>query len=308
MQFSGAVGDKGCIWTQISHADVAAIAQGQQSNVTRQQLLDLGMGPGAIKHRVRSGLLYPSYPGVYSVGKPATTPLERAAAAVLAGGPHAILSHASAMTLWGFWKRWDEPFEVTLIRGDRRPKGISTHRSKTLRPRDVTTQLDIPVTSPARTLYDMAPRLTAKARTRAVNDALHTPYLHQSHLEELLDRHPNGHLMERFVTTRSGPSRSDWEDAFPAFCDRHDLPEPLMNVLFLGYIRDAYFPDYRLIVELDSWEYHKDRAAFESDRDRDADTLAADHATVRITWERMHATPAKEAARLHAIISHRRAA
>ncbi len=287
---------------------IGALAAGQQTNVTRQQLLAAGLSAGAIRNRVSSGRLYPSYPGVYGVGKPATTPLERAAAAVLACGSNAALSHASAMTLWGFWKRWDEPFEVTLIRGDRRPKGIKTHRTKTLRPRDITTQLDIPVTSPARTLHDMASRLTKKARTRAVNDALHTPYLHASNLEELLDRHPNGHLMEPYVTTRNGPSRSDWEDAFPAFCATHGLPQPLMNQPFLGYILDAYFPEHKLIVELDSWDFHKDRTAFESDRDRDADTLAADHATVRITWERMHATATKEAARLHTIMGHRRAA
>ena len=148
----------------------------------------------------------------------------------------------------------------------------------------------------------MASRLTHKARTRAVNDALHTPYVHQSHLEELLDRHPNAHLMEEYVTTRNGPSRSDWEDAFPAFCDEHGLPEPLVNVPFLGYILDAYFPDHKLIVELDSWDFHKDKTAFEADRDRDANTLAADHATVRITWERMHDTPKKEVDRLHKIL------
>lgn len=287
---------------------IGGLAAGQQTNVTRQQLLAAGLSSGAIRNRVKAGRLYPSHPGVYSVGKPATTPLERAAAAVLACGPHAVLSHASAMTLWGFWKRWGEPLEVTVLRGDRRPHGINTHRSKTVRARDATTQLDVPVTSPARTLYDMASRLTDKARTRAVNDALHTPYVFESQLEELLDRHPNGHLIEPFVTTRNGPSRSDWEDAFPAFCDKHDLAEPLMNQPFLGYVLDAYFPAHKLIVELDSWEFHKDPAAFESDRDRDADTLAADHATVRIRWERMHAAPAKEAARLHTIISHRRAA
>jgi very-short-patch-repair endonuclease len=72
-----------------------------------------------------------------------------------------------------------------------------------------------------------------------------------------------------------------------------------MGAPMFGYIVDALFPAERVIVELDSWEFHQDRSSFESDRDRDADTLAAGHLTVRMTWERM---TTKEAARLHQIL------
>lgn len=71
---------------------------------------------------------------------------------------------------------------------------------------------------------------------------------------------------------------------------------------------DAYFPGERLIVELDGWSTHKSRAAFESDRDRDAHMLSDGIATVRITRDRLRNTPAKEAARLEAILRARRAA
>ena len=73
-----------------------------------------------------------------------------------------------------------------------------------------------------------------------------------------------------------------------------------------GYEVDALFVAERLIVELDSWDYHFDREAFERDRDRDADTLAADHETVRITWTRIEQQTAREAARLHQILELRR--
>ena len=56
------------------------------------------------------------------------------------------------------------------------------------------------------------------------------------------------------------------------------------------------FPHERVIVELDSWNFHRDRGAFESDRERDAATLAADHVTVRMTWARIHEDPEREAA------------
>ena len=96
-----AVGDKRQLLTNISHAAsvdwaIGVLSAGQQTNVTRQQLLEAGLSSGAIRNRINAGRLYPSYPGVYGVGKPSTTPLERAAAAVLACGPAAALSHASA--------------------------------------------------------------------------------------------------------------------------------------------------------------------------------------------------------------------
>jgi very-short-patch-repair endonuclease len=76
-----------------------------------------------------------------------------------------------------------------------------------------------------------------------------------------------------------------------------------MNVIVAGYEVDALFPEEKVIVELDSWEFHRDRSSFESDRDRDADTLAAGHVTVRMTWAQMSA---REAKRLHRILEQRR--
>jgi very-short-patch-repair endonuclease len=73
-----------------------------------------------------------------------------------------------------------------------------------------------------------------------------------------------------------------------------------------GHEVDALFAAEQLIVELDGWDFHRDRYAFEADRDRDADALAAGLPTVRVTWERMSQTPGKEASRLHAILVRRR--
>jgi very-short-patch-repair endonuclease len=73
-----------------------------------------------------------------------------------------------------------------------------------------------------------------------------------------------------------------------------------------GYEVDALFVEERLIVELDSWDFHSDRDSFERDRDRDADTLAAGHETVRITWMRIEQRPAREADRLRQILERRR--
>ncbi|HYB30383.1 MAG TPA: DUF559 domain-containing protein [Solirubrobacteraceae bacterium] len=102
------------------------------------------------------------------------------------------------------------------------------------------------------------------------------------------------------------PTRSGWEDDFPKFCERYGLPAPVMGQPLLGYIADALFVEEKVIVELDSWSFHKGKIAFEADRERDADTLAHDFVTVRVTEERLDQRPRKEADRLRAILEQRR--
>jgi Transcriptional regulator, AbiEi antitoxin/Protein of unknown function (DUF559) len=290
---------------QAVDAELARLANRRHGNVTTQQLLRVGLTKYAINYRVKMGRLFREYRGVYSVGRRAFTPLERASAAVLAGGPDAALSHGSAMALWGYWKRWDQPFEITVT-ADRRPSGITVHRSTTLHWRELTTQLGIRVTSPARTIFDVSPRLTDKALKRTVNSALHSDWLNESELVEIIGRLHHLSAARRLAPLLGldgTPTRSGWEDDFPAFCADHDLPAPVMGAHVHGYIVDALFPEQKVIVELDSWAYHRTAIAFETDRERDAETLAHGFITVRITWERIHARPHEEAKRLRTILA-----
>lgn len=288
---------------------IAAIASKSHRIVTHAQLITAGLGSDAITYRARTGRLHREFDGVYAVGPPATTRLERAAAAVLACGPTAALSHASAMVLWGFWRRWEAPVEVTVTGGRPRPPGLTVHRSRILSRTEIRTQLGVPVTSPARTLLDIAPRLMPQRLERTVDDALHTDFLTRRALAAQISKHPHARgsaAVAALLSTTDGPSRSGWEQAFPAFCRRHGLPRPRLNTTAAGYEVDALFPREQLIVELDSWRFHNSRTAFESDRNRDADTLRAGFATIRVTWRRMRESPAQEADRLHAILAARR--
>jgi hypothetical protein len=172
--------------------------------------------------------------------------------------------------------------------------------------RDVTTRRRVPVTRPARTLLEIAPRLTEARRRRLYNDALHSRLLRAAQMRELVERlatHPGARLLAPLTARVSGPTRSELEDAFVAFVERFGFPTPQINVVVGGYLVDAYFPDQRLIVELDSAEFHADRHAFERDRERDADGLMADRRTLRITWERLTRRPDREAARLWRILA-----
>jgi very-short-patch-repair endonuclease len=80
-----------------------------------------------------------------------------------------------------------------------------------------------------------------------------------------------------------------------------------MGAVVCGYVVDALFVEEKLIVELDSWEFHRDAIAFQTDRERDAVALASGFATLRITWERIKRAPGLEAARLRKIVAQRRA-
>jgi hypothetical protein len=188
-------------------AAIARIAVRQHGNVTRLALLRLGLDDHAIRHRVKGGRLHRVHWGVYSVGRPPATPLERAAAAVLACGSGAVLSHGSAAALWGLQKIWREPLHVT-VPGDRRPPRIRVHRSTRLIRRDVRTQLGIRVSSPARTVLDCAPELSDRALTRMVQDARLAGYLNERQLADVIARFPRH-------PTRSASSRLSRSPGLP---------------------------------------------------------------------------------------------
>jgi very-short-patch-repair endonuclease len=287
---------------------IAAVAGPQHGVISRKQLLALGLSDGMIMYRVKIGRLHRLHAGVYGVGHRPVSPLAHAFAAVLAAGQGAALSHSSAATLWGISKDWRTPLEVTA-RSARRRAGIRFHRSKALLPQDITMHFGIPVTTPARTVLDNTPRLSDRALARAVNDLRHARYLALADLAELLARYPQTRATNRvrayLAHPERPPTRSEFEDAFLIFAERNHLPEPLVNTQVAGHEADVFFPEHKLVVELDGWDFHSDRFHFESDRDRDPDLLAAGIATVRLTWERLHLKPAREAARLDAILARR---
>jgi hypothetical protein len=284
-------------------AAASRIAKKQHRNITRKQLLSVGLQPNAIHHRIQTGRLHRTpFPGVYTVGTPAVTPHERAYAAILAGGPTAMLSHEPAMVLHTIWHRWPRRLEITITKGDRRPQNVTVHRCRTLTHRDRTNQYGIPVTSPARTLYDMEPRLTDAQLARAVNSALHEKILRKNDLAELLTRHPNDRLAY-FID--ADESLSTAEDEFPPFCDEYDIPRPVMGFALGTRTLDAFWPE-GLIAELDGWDSHNTRHDFEVDRERDADHLTAELPTIRITRRRFQREPAKIAHQIKTILANQR--
>jgi very-short-patch-repair endonuclease len=286
---------------------IARLAATQHGVVTRAQLLATGLDANAVDYRVKVGRLHRVHKGVFAVGHTSLSPLSNAMAAVLACGDGAVLSHRSAAALWNIDPTWRLPVEVTTT-GNRRHRRVRAHRSRTLDAQDVTTRDGIPITTPARTVVDLADVLDDRALARAVNEA---QVLRIMRLEELaiqLERSPGRRAMRRlrgFVERADGPTRSELEDEFLRFVERYDLPRPEINQTIAGYEVDAVWRQRRLVVELDSRRYHDLAQPFESDREKDANLLAAGFPVVRVTWWRLRGRPAAEADRLHTLLRQR---
>lgn len=273
--------------------------------VTARQLTDANVGAAAIRYRARTGRLHRLHRGVYAVGYVSPSPHARVMAAVLACGRGAVLSHRSAAVLWELLPRWRGPVEV-IAPGKHIHRGVRAHRSAGLGADERTVHLGIPVTTPARTLVDLADVLDDRALARAVNEARVLRLVRLDDVAGLLARSRGRRAPARlaqFVDRGDQPTRSAFEDAFLLFAERHGLPRPEVNQRVAGHEVDMLWRRQRLVVELDGRTFHDHDRAFERDRDRDADLLAYGYSVVRVTWRRLTQRPQREARRLGSLLA-----
>jgi predicted transcriptional regulator of viral defense system len=287
---------------------IAALAGDQHGVVARRQLVALGLSLDAIDHRVAHDRLHRLHRGVYAVGHRALTRHGHWIAAVLAGGPDAVLSHRSAAALWGIRDTARSGIEITSPRQLRRRPGIEGHEIR-LAPDEVTTHRNIPVTTPARTLFDLAGLLTEHQLARAAERAEALRLTSPTSLEALAARYPRrpGVPAIRALTITDTPTRSVLERRFLSLLEAENLPPPLVNApVELPHAddpeADITWRDQRLIVELDGYETHSTRAAFERDRARDRALQAQGWRVIRITWRQLQEEPQTIAAQLRALL------
>jgi very-short-patch-repair endonuclease len=262
--------------------------------VGRQQLLELGFGPDVIKPWLRAGRLHRLHREAYAVGHLRLNQKARWLAAVLACAEGSLLSHQSAAALWGLSKPRGAGIDVTSPRGRQYRPGryrIRLHRGR-LFDEDRDELAGIPVTSVARTLFDYAEVVDFQRLEHAWEEADRLKQLRLGEIEKVCERgygrralKPIRRLLsEARAVTRT---RSPLEDRFQRFSRFYDLPQHSTNVGVLGSEVDVLWPGAKLIVELDSWEFHSHRAAFQRDRARDTRLLVAGYRTVRVTHDRL---------------------
>lgn len=279
-----------------AHPDerVAAIAVRQHGLVTLAQLRAAGLRRGAVALRVRAGRLHPVHRGVFAVGTPPLAPLAREAAALLACGPGAVVSHDSAALLWGIAERPRRPVHIT-VRGPhrRRHEGVRPHIAPTLADEDVDRRHGLPLTSVPRTLLDLAASLGERDLRWAVEEARVQRLLRDGELAAVLDRYPRRRGAARVRRVAAGIerepvlTRSEAERRLLDLLRSARLPLPRANAGLRGSERDFHWDRHRLVVEVDGFASHGTRSAFERDRRRDAELQAAGLRAVRITWRQL---------------------
>jgi very-short-patch-repair endonuclease len=286
---------------------ISDLADRQWGVLSRAQLVDLGFGEGTIARAMRDGRLHRLHRGVYAVGHTVLDAHGRWLAAVLACGPGAVLSHTAAAALWDLRASGSARIDVTVPSATTRrgPRGVAVHRTR--RPIESTIHDAIPVTTPMRTLADLADTATDRVLERALEQAEVLRLLDVAAIDAVAEAHPGrrGPARVRRLVRCYEPApltRSDLEDAFLALCRRHHLPRPAVNRRVQGMEVDFSWPAHRLVAEVDGFRYHGTRAAFERDRVRDATLTAAGWRVVRFTDRQVRRAAAATAQLLEALL------
>jgi very-short-patch-repair endonuclease len=256
--------------------------RGQHGVVAREQLLRLGLTKKAIDHRIARGRLRAVATGVYAVGRPGLTEHGRWMAAVLSCGPGAGLSHTDAAGLLEI-RPTSGPIEVSAPTKRRRP-GVVVHTRRDL---ELTKHLEIPVTTPAVTLVDLAARLPPRELEAAVNEAAKLDLIRPDELRVALDglsRRPGLKTLRNMLDRHAFLlTDSDLERRFLAIAFTAGLSRPETGVMLHGFKVDFCWRDLGLVVETDGLRYHRTPSQQSRDRLRDQVLTAAGFTILRFT-------------------------
>jgi hypothetical protein len=278
---------------------IGALAGTQGGVVARGQLLALGVTVRQIERRLQAGRLHRLHRGVYAVGHRVVSAEGRWYAAVFAAGTGAVLSHASAAAAWELRTQRGGRIDVTVGPGGRdRRDGLRLHRALSVPPDETTTRSGIPITTPARTVLDLAGTgLDGRPLEAVLDRAERLRLLDFAELQQLLARYPGRPGTPSLQATLSHytagtvVTRSELEERFLALCDRFGLPRPNVNTVVEGEEVDFLWADCALIVEVDGYAWHRSPSAFTSDRERDVQLVLAGYRVLRFTWAQVTSRP-----------------
>jgi hypothetical protein len=275
--------------------------------VSLTQLRSLGLSTDGASKRVAAGRLHRVHRGVYAVGRARLTADGLLMAAVLACGPHALVSHRSAGGLHGLRPDNRRTVDITVPGSPVRQRArIVVHGSGTLTPKDRTLVDNIPCTSIARTLLDLAGELGRRPAERAIDQAEVLGVLDLRAVDDVVQRawgHPGAAVLQAVLADLHGPTLTDQEleERFLALCRDARLPQPEVNAwLYVGGApgRDHVKVDFlwraeRLVVETDGWGSHRTRRRFEDDRLKDQRLRLAGFAPLRVTARQVEFEPGR---------------
>jgi hypothetical protein len=287
---------------------VARLAAREHGVVSLDELRACGLKREAVGVRVRNGRLHPLHRGVYAVGHARPTLEGLFLAAVKACGAGAVLSHFAAAVLWGLLV-WDGRRVEVTVRGPgtRTHPRLRVHRTAHLEPEDIRVRYGIAVTSPARTLLDLASVLPYAQLRRAARQAQSLGLVTLGELVAVLQRpgpRRGRSKLARIVAAGPAPTRSELEDIVLDLLLGAGFERPDVNVpLVLGgrrVIPDFRWPGERLVVEADGAAWHDNPTAREDDAERQALLEAHGERVIRVTFEQAVARAAETRRRIGA--------
>jgi very-short-patch-repair endonuclease len=287
--------------------DLWGLVRQQHGVIARGQLLQLGLSPDAIAHRIEVGRLHPLWRGVYAVGRPAVGRYGRLMAASLRCGPEALLSHGSAASLWGLLP-WQDPIDVVVpYRTAPRPPGIRVHRRVGLNSSDRRVIKGIPVTDPITTLIDISCDASVGRLERAIREADRLDIVDPESLRGTLDstaRRPGiGRLRSLLDSETFSLVDSELERRFLRLVRAAGLPTPKTQAWLNGFRVDFYWSDLGLVVETDGLRYHRTPSQQKKDHIRDQMHTVAGLTTLRFTAAQVYFEPEQTMATLAAVAS-----
>jgi hypothetical protein len=290
-------------YKQRTHRAASELAGRQHGVISIRQLERLGYSRDAAAKAVASGRLHRLWRGVYAVGHTDLSPQGRCLAAVLACAPGAVLSHGSAAWLWGLYRHRPGTIDVTAPTRRHRKPPIRLHYAR-LHDDERALRERIPVTSVSRLLLDLAATLTDARLESLLERCEELGLFDLGEIDATLARagghHGAGRLRRSLAIYRPDPAftRSRMERRFLELVIDSGLPRPATNFNVAGLELDAYWDAERFAVELDVYETHGTRAAFERDRRREEELLLAGIESIRITGPRLKHEPQQVMERL----------
>lgn len=284
---------------------IGELAGRQQGAVARWQLLAAGIGEGAVDHRVARGILRPIHRGVYLVGHAAPARYSREMAAALAVGSGAVVSHRSAAAMMEIlrYPAKGDVWIVTATGHSQGRSGIRVQRTRVLAPRDTGRIDGVAVTSPARTLVDLAAVVEPDWLELAVAEAQVKRLVRTEDLRAQLQRsrkRPGVGRLRALLDRTAEPAytKSLAERKMLSLIRSARLPEPEVNVHVGRFLVDFFWREQRVVAEFDSYEFHSHSRAFERDRDRTNELQLQGYTVLRFAWRHLTREPRRVEVRL----------
>ena len=265
------------------HERIARLGTQQALLIAHGQLRQLGVGARTINRAVDRRQLHPyRHRGIYGLVEPsALPPLAAEHAAVLVGGPAAMLSHLSALWLWDLLDPHDppiapDPVQLTVVGAEtaRRRPGLEMHRAGRFWRNERRRRRALPVASPALALLDSVPLLSQRRFENALDTALDRRITTRAALKQTAARHPNragvGLLWALLDPNRpSSRTESPPHERLLAAILATDLPRPETEQWIGPYRVDLMWRAERVVLEVKGRRWHDTRERWEYDHIRE---------------------------------------